>query len=488
MPTLARQIREVLSRCGRPILDAGELPSRVEAILRAIRHLRPFTPSLEAWKATEGLFATPSSSGIVDPRFLEVDAGEDHLYAVVGDLHGDFSAFEEILRRFFPAGMKDDEARRRHLILLGDMLDRGARDLELLQAVLELQVILEDNLLLLSGNHEALYVKDGSPRSEFQPATFLDHYGSLLPAAFFQALADYLAWLPHLAILRFRKGSVAFFHAGVPPEPIQIRAEAAEDYFEVEPARLAFLEGRGPVPGPRPREAHSHRSFYREDLDHFRGHFDVRLLIRGHDVQERGCSVDPEGRFITVFSSGAGLTLDSGYRERASVPHFLVLDGTRLFSEDRAIGERAGLDPGITVQEVFHRDVVLFLASGSPAEGRLMMDLAGRIQEGLERIRDLPVHAVERPGYSVEAEPEVPRRTIRSAPAPRKPDHPGLHPRHTFEISRTYSGALGLREVPPRGSHPPDRNRRQVACREPGEFVEKSIAFIAESLEPKSSD
>jgi hypothetical protein len=482
MPTLARQIREVLSRCGKPILNPQELLSRAEALLRSIRHVRPFTPSLEAWKATEGLFAS-GGSGIVDPRFLERSAEEGHLFAVVGDLHGDFAAFEEILRKFFPPHLKDAEVRRRHLILLGDLLDRGSRDFELLQAVLELQTLLEDNLILLRGNHEALYMKDGHPRSEYRPATFLDHYGSLLSSPFFQTLADYLAWLPHLAILRFAKGSVAFFHAGVPPERYQLQAEAAEDYFEVEPARKAFLEGRGPVPGPRMPGDDSHRTFNSDDLDHFCEHFDVQLLIRGHDVQARGYSVDPEGRFITVFSSGTGLAPDSGYQSQVAVPRFLVLDEARLFRGGRGIGEHSDLDAGIAVQEVFHRDVVLLLASGSPAEGRLMHDLAGRIKEGLDRIRDLPVHMVERPGYSAEAEPEVPRRTIRSVPAPRKPDHPGLHPRHSFEISRTYSGALGLREVLPLGSPSRERSKRQVACRDLDEFVEKGVAFIAETLD-----
>ena len=69
---------------------------------------------------------------------------------VVGDIHGCFAEFEEILRR---TELDEDGDR---LILIGDIIDRGPDSRLVMNRVWELQKKMGDRLVYLMGNHEDL--------------------------------------------------------------------------------------------------------------------------------------------------------------------------------------------------------------------------------------------------------------------------------------------------------------------------------------------
>jgi hypothetical protein len=483
---LVDRIRTVLTQCGEGFGTQEALLQRAEAVLRDLLALRPFQTTIEAWKATEALGqALPAGTDaaeplIHDPRFLQIQAEDGHLYALVGDLHGDYAAFEEILRSFFPVGLGDAEAERRHVYLLGDILDRGRRDFQLLHAVLELRLLLGDRFVLLRGNHEMLSMKGDTVHSEFSPRTFLDAFGEVLPVAFWRAFVDYLAWLPHLALIRFDRGSVALFHAGVPPGFLQSKAEAMPDYLEVDNVRKAFLVGRGPVPGPRPDRPYPFGKFYREDLDDFCRHFDVKLMVRGHDMRSRGYTVEDGGRFITIFSSGTAMAADSGYQDEVCLPRFLVLDGARLFRGEHGEGEHRELDGGISVREVFHRDLVLILDSGSERERGRLLELARSIKTNLDLVRDLPVHVMERPGYTTAVAPPV--AFLPPIGAHDRELDKDLHARYAFLLSVADADFVMKEWAPPTAASL-GRNLTLVRGSDQAAFVRECAARIATALD-----
>jgi serine/threonine protein phosphatase 1 len=72
-------------------------------------------------------------------------------YYVLSDIHGFYSIFRETLKK---AGYEDDPGEKK-LLLLGDLFDRGSEELELQRYILELMG--EDKVILVKGNHEDLF-------------------------------------------------------------------------------------------------------------------------------------------------------------------------------------------------------------------------------------------------------------------------------------------------------------------------------------------
>lgn len=64
---------------------------------------------------------------------------------IVGDIHGDYSTLKKIL---------DKWDKKSYLIFLGDYIDRGPKQLEVLERVLKLFIEYPSRVILLRGNHE----------------------------------------------------------------------------------------------------------------------------------------------------------------------------------------------------------------------------------------------------------------------------------------------------------------------------------------------
>jgi len=78
-------------------------------------------------------------------------------YVVIGDLHGSFATFIRILLRlrkmnFFDANCKFSE--NKHLIFLGDLVDRGIYGFEIIMLIFMLKKLNKNNIHINNGNHE----------------------------------------------------------------------------------------------------------------------------------------------------------------------------------------------------------------------------------------------------------------------------------------------------------------------------------------------
>ena len=71
-------------------------------------------------------------------------------FVVIGDLHGDFKSLSKILEKYSPEDW--------YLIFLGDYVDRGDYQIEVLTKVLELKLRYPRRVYLLRGNHESPFM------------------------------------------------------------------------------------------------------------------------------------------------------------------------------------------------------------------------------------------------------------------------------------------------------------------------------------------
>lgn len=486
--TLVREIRQVLETAGRLIDSESDLLARM-ADVRA--RIEPGLPPPESVPEEP-----PASESEV--RFHLEPLVEGHLYAVVGDLHGDFAAFDDIVRSFYTPDLDDEQVRKRHMVVLGDIMDRGRRDFQILHAVLMLRELLGDRVVLMRGNHEEWRIKeDGAPYSTAMGGDELlvNYLRPRVPPEALLTLHRHLEALPHCALLTHPEGNVVLVHAGVPPEFLLRRhvPEAPRDpaacrsalatCLAVETIRKAFLWGRGPIDDQeRPNRPYPFNKFYDLDLDAFLGCFGASLLIRGHDVQRPGYGVQVGGRCVTISSSGTAIhgdNADTAFAGQVDLPRYLVLDPQRFNRAEKGRGEYEALDAGVAVREVFSRDIVL-LVNESRDHADDIVALARLIHEELGLRHDLPVHVYRRRNYSVDASEFVGLLEPRSGKFDKELDR-GFHNRLSFELA-SEGDRIVFRRWNPRGLRAAT-SEAAVRGEPTREFARQCVGLIEEAAD-----
>lgn len=150
----------------------------------------------------------------------------------IGDVHGRRDLLQELLARI-DAERAADPRPCEHLILLGDLIDRGPESRSVLDLLLERQAA-DPSMTILGGNHEAMLVAllDGNPRDletwlhfggeECAQSYGLDPIALLADPAAAPTLLRTAIPGAHAALLRslpdsIRVADVLFVHAGIRP-------------------------------------------------------------------------------------------------------------------------------------------------------------------------------------------------------------------------------------------------------------------------------
>lgn len=234
---------------------------------------------------------------------------------VVGDLHGDMDSLEHILAetRFEDRAMEGEAL---YILFLGDYVDRGPGQIEVLYRLMRLLGSYPHRVVPLRGNHEG-------PRDvTFQPHDFplilREEYGSDALEVYreFRALCD------ELYVAAVIPGSILFVHGGVPTAASGLddlayaNAEHPAKSNLVEALWNDPMEDEGVYPSPRGLGL----LFGPDVAERVLGRMGVSTLVRSH----QSC---PEGYMWT----GGTLTLFScrlpNYGNRYAAYLRMPLDG-----------------------------------------------------------------------------------------------------------------------------------------------------------------
>lgn len=157
--------------------------------------------------------------------------GVDSLY-VVGDVHGEY---ERLLRLLGNAGLTDGEGRwtggRRHLVLLGDLFDRGPDVTRLLWWIYGLERQAEaagGRVHVVLGNHEVMAMTDDLRYVSAKESLLARRHGTTYPRLFdarTSVLGKWLASRPGLV----RIGPILLAHGGVGPDYLEYSVQAFND-------------------------------------------------------------------------------------------------------------------------------------------------------------------------------------------------------------------------------------------------------------------
>jgi serine/threonine protein phosphatase 1 len=190
--------------------------------------------------------------GSILSRSAATDKGE-RIYAI-GDVHGCYDQLRELLAMIEAHNATLPPCRSLHVILLGDLVDRGPASAEVLRFLHNVQQR-TDRIIVLQGNHEELMLKalDGEPgmlrawmriggdatlRSfgiepppkDMDPREALETVRAAVPA-------EWVTWLRALP-LTARSGDYLFCHAGIRPG-VPLKRQTRADLLWI---RDEFLE------------------------------------------------------------------------------------------------------------------------------------------------------------------------------------------------------------------------------------------------------
>jgi len=215
---------------------------------------------------------------------------------VIGDLHGDLKSLIkliEIIRKENP----------KHVIFLGDIVDRGLYQLECLILVLALKIKESNKYYLLRGNHETLKVNQNY--GFFQ--AFLNRFKD--PKKFNHVTAIYNA-LPYSALVN---ESILCLHGGIPEEFNALNRlrgiKTSEINLTYENTAKSLLQIMWNDPKPNLKgftESFRGRDikFFGEDVfTSFMRENKLDYLIRGHERFPEGYKWFFNKHLLSIFSS-----------------------------------------------------------------------------------------------------------------------------------------------------------------------------------------
>lgn len=245
-------------------------------------------------------------------------------YVFVGDVHGNLEDLRIILGSYPEERLRDGSLK---MVFLGDYIDRGSNQLEVLVTLLELKSEYPDSVFLLKGNHEGVDIIEPSPH-DF-PDELISRYLIGEGMEIYEFFISNIFTKLHLAA--YFKGYFLALHGGLPTATYQ-RTHSVREYLlgsAPGPVRDIVIEvlWNDPIESNDEAQASPRGAgmlFGRPITEWVVKTFDVKLVIRGHEPCARGYKFNHGGRIITLFSrtgppyynvAGAFLEIDTSSRD-----------------------------------------------------------------------------------------------------------------------------------------------------------------------------
>ena len=207
---------------------------------------------------------------------------------VIGDLHGDESSLVKILKETdFVERVKKGEKLK--LIFLGDYIDRGPNQVEVVNIVFELKRSFPDNVVMLRGDHEAQPSSPNSPGGrDFLNETirkYKDFEGSM-----FRHYFEAFGMLPLAAK---SENGILFVHGGISDKTDEASIAYGGDEIERD---ILWNDPRN-ISGMRENDERGIGSYFGRDV------LRDRVLIRGHEPVRAENVEMFGGKLLTINSS-----------------------------------------------------------------------------------------------------------------------------------------------------------------------------------------
>jgi len=224
---------------------------------------------------------------------------------VSGDLHGDYDALKQLKKI-----RKKNKAK--NLVLLGDFVDRGDKQLEVIFEIAKL-VIKDKNFFPLRGNHEDenICTINRYQRNGFEHVIKSEHLD-------LDPFLDFFAQLPIAAV----SNNSFMCHGGLPVNDINIdkidnysRVKSMKIQNQVVNSNMYQFLWNDPLDDQKIQKMHSFPSprdpgnafWFGEPVTYkFLEKNDLKFLLRAHEVFSQGAKWMQNDRILSLFTSNSG--------------------------------------------------------------------------------------------------------------------------------------------------------------------------------------
>lgn len=240
------------------------------------------------------ILSQPRSGSIVTRDgvcFFEADK-----FLVVGDLHGDLESYRSILKLSGIKKRMDNEDC--YVVFLGDYIDRGPSQLELIMEILKLKLRYAEKVILLRGNHEP--PRNLMPYPHDFPYVLREKFGENAEELY-EIFLELFDLMPYAALASRR---ILFVHGGPPistlntnslDEYFGLGANKQKILYEVlwsDPYDTELIE-----PSPRGAGYLYGIKITKSAL----AKTGAKIIVRGHEPVD-GYKLDHNGLVVTLFS------------------------------------------------------------------------------------------------------------------------------------------------------------------------------------------
>ncbi|KAK9907522.1 hypothetical protein WJX75_005274 [Coccomyxa subellipsoidea] len=225
------------------------------------------------------------------PSLVDVSIAQDAHITTCGDVHGQFY---DLLNIFELNGLPSED---NPYLFNGDFVDRGSFSVEVILSLMAFKVLYPQHMHLARGNHESqgmnkLYGFEGEVKAKY----------NVMMANLFR---ETFCWLPLAHVLN---GRVMVVHGGLfSKDGVTLDDIRRIDRYREPPEEGLMCELLWSDPQPGAGRAPSKRgvgvAFGPDVTRAFLEQNGLDLLVRSHEVKDKGYEVDHGGYCITVFSA-----------------------------------------------------------------------------------------------------------------------------------------------------------------------------------------
>jgi len=226
---------------------------------------------------------------------LKIDDSKSEAW-VIGDIHGDLGTLQRMIEII-------DEKKPKFVIFLGDIVDRGKKQLECLILVLALKIRYPNRYYLLKGNHETLEMNKAYGFFQEFKSRFNDQ------KRFDEVLTVYNV-LPFCSLIN---KCILCLHGGIPEDIAILRklkglkprdSVSAFKNITKSLVQIIWNDPKSNLNGFSESFRGSGIKFFGEDVfNDFMKEYNLKYLIRGHEVFPEGYRWFFDKRLLSVFSS-----------------------------------------------------------------------------------------------------------------------------------------------------------------------------------------
>jgi len=256
----------------------------LQVLALAVRHFESLPSLLRLYLPTDPQRGMPGVSADAPTQVLGT-------FTVCGDTHGQFY---DLCNIFKIGGMPSDTNR---YLFNGDFVDRGSFSFETVFSLILLKLANPTALNMLRGNHETknmnqMYGFTGEIKHKYDD-TVMKMFAKLFQRLPLAAVVHDKVFVVH--------GGLSTQEGGVTLQQI----ENLQRFKEPDSGLMSDLlwSDPHPLPGKIPSKRGVGFSFGPDYTADFLSKNNLQLLIRSHEMQEEGYTIDHNGKCITVFSA-----------------------------------------------------------------------------------------------------------------------------------------------------------------------------------------